>query len=52
MISATDGDASDGMVGTVPKLGSYPYRALNGEQPRAVCREELYQSSANASHDF
>jgi hypothetical protein len=52
MISATDGATSGVMVGTAPKLGSYPYSALNGEQPRAECKEELYQISAKESQDF
>ena len=36
----------------IPMLASTPYRALKGEQPKALWKEELYHNSAKDSHDF
>jgi hypothetical protein len=36
MTSATDGEASSVSSGQIPRFGSYPYKALNGEHPREL----------------
>jgi hypothetical protein len=35
MMSGTDYVVEGGIIGVAPTVGSYPYRALNGEQPNA-----------------
>jgi len=52
MTSATEVLVSLGSDGTAPMLGSYPYKAMNGEQPREVWYEELYRISAKDNQDF
>jgi hypothetical protein len=52
MTCATVGDVSAVTVGQAPRFGSYPYRALNGEHPRELWKDELYHSCGKGSHDF
>jgi hypothetical protein len=52
MTSVTEGNVDAGTDGTAPIFGSYPYRALKGEQPKDVWKEELYHNSAKDNHDF
>ena len=52
MNSVTDWLVLDYIEGTAPRLGSYPYRALKGLQPREEWNDVLYHSSASDSQDF
>lgn len=52
MTSVTEVDVDVGTNGTTPTLGSYPYNALKGEQPKEVWNEELYDRSARDNQAF